>query len=396
MLVLILSSILVSNANFVFSVNPVIFVPGDGGSQIEAKLNKTSSPAVYCEKHTSYYYTLWLDLSQISLAQNCFVDNMRLVYNSTTHRTQDSPGVSIQVPGFGNTNTVEFLDPGREEFTTYYFHIIERLIKEGYARNISLRGAPYDFRRSPNEFQDYFSKVKKLILETYKANNNSRVILMAHSMGSPTMLYFLNRQSQAWKDKYIRSLVTISGVWGGALKTLRLMSSGDNLGIFVVKPHLVREYQRSATSTAWLMPYDTFWGADEILVSQPKRNYTVNDYRQFFEDINYPTGYMMRKDTENLIKKLTPPGVEVFCIHGVNISTPAQLNFLNGFPDEQPSVKSGAGDGTVNIRSLLGCLRWQKQQSQPVHHYVIPNAEHLQILKNKKLLDYIVKEVVGH
>ena len=52
---------------------------------------------------------------------------------------------------------------------------------------------------------------------------------MAHSMGSPTMLYFLNHQPQAWKDKYIRALVTISGVWGGALKTLRLMSSGKRI-----------------------------------------------------------------------------------------------------------------------------------------------------------------------
>lgn len=383
------------NVAFVFTLNPIIFVPGDGGSQIKARLNKSTSTAVYCEKHTQYYYTLWLDLSQISLAQNCFVDNMRLVYNTTTHQTLDSPGVSIQVPGFGNTDTVEFLDPGREQFTTYYYHIIERLTKEGYIRNLSLRGAPYDFRRSPNEFQDYFLKLKNLILETYKANNNSRVILIGHSMGSPTMLYFLNKQSQAWKDKYIRSLVTISGVWGGALKTLRLMASGDNLGIFVVKPHLVRKYQRSATSTAWLMPYDTFWKPDEVLVSQPKRNYTVNDYKQFFDDINYPIGYMMRKDTENLVKKLTPPGVEMFCIHGVNVSTPEKLVFTTGFPDEQPDVKNGPGDGTVNLRSLLGCLRWQKQQIQPVHHYTIPNQKHLEILKSKKLIDYIVEKVVG-
>ena len=54
------------------------------------------------------------------------------------------------------------------------------------------------------------------------------------------------------------------------------MSSGDNLDILVVKPLTARPYQRSATSTAFLMPSSKFWGADEILVQTPNRNYTVN------------------------------------------------------------------------------------------------------------------------
>jgi len=41
------------------------------------------------------------------------------------------------------------------------------------------------------------------------------------------------------------------------------MSSGDNLDIIVVKPLTARPYQRSAPSTAWLMPSDRFWGSDE-------------------------------------------------------------------------------------------------------------------------------------
>jgi len=45
------------------------------------------------------------------------------------------------------------------------------------------------------------------------------------------------------------------------------MSSGDNLDIIVVKPLTARPYQRSASSTAWLMPSDRFWSSEEgILV----------------------------------------------------------------------------------------------------------------------------------
>lgn len=383
--------LLILTVTFAISVNPVILVPGDGGSQISARLNKSVTPVVFCEKKTEFYYTLWLDLAQITVAQDCFVDNMRLVYNNVTRRTLDSPGVSIGVPGFGSTPTIEYLDPGEEKFTTYYYYIVERLVKLGLQRNVSIRGAPYDFRRSPNEFQDYFKNLKLLVEETYNKNNESGVTLIAHSMGCPTMLYFLNSQTQAWKDKYIRSFITISGVWGGAAKTLRVMATGDNLGIVVLKANVIRKYQRTATSTAWLMPYDTFWKSDEILVSRPGRNYTVKDYKQFFEDLNFATGYEMRKDTEGLVKDLRPPGVEVHCIHGINVSTPASFVYGKGFPNVEPKTIYGPGDGTVNLPSLLGCLKWSKEQKQPVYHYVLPEADHLKILKNRKLIDLISK-----
>lgn len=34
----------------------------------------------------------------------------RIVYNRTTRRTSNSPGVDVRVPGFGQTYTIEFLD----------------------------------------------------------------------------------------------------------------------------------------------------------------------------------------------------------------------------------------------------------------------------------------------
>ncbi|GAB1600840.1 group XV phospholipase A2-like [Argonauta hians] len=380
---------LILTVTFAASINPVILVPGDGGSQITARLNKSSSRYIYCEKRTNYYYTLWLDISQITIAQNCFVENMRLIYDPKTRRTLDSPGVDVKVPGFGKTETVEYLDPWKEQFTSYYYHIVNRLTKLGLSRNVSIRGAPYDFRRSPNEFEEYFKIFKELVEETYKTNNNSKIVLVAHSMGCPTMLYFLNRQSVAWKDKYIRMMITISGVWGGAVKPLRLMVSGDNLGIAVLKQNVIRTYQRTASSTAWLMPYDTFWKADDILVSRPGRNYTVNDYELLFHDLNYTTGYEMRKDTENLVKDFRPPGVEIHCIHGVNVDTPATYQYDEGFPNSDPKIIHGPGDGTVNMQSLLGCLRWKGKQKQSIYHYTIKDKDHLAILKSQQLLDLI-------
>lgn len=71
------------------------------------------------------------------------------------------------------------------------------------------------------------------------------VILVAHSMGNPVTLYWLNNLvDQKWKNKYIRSMVSLAGVWGGAAKTVRLMASGDNIDVIVVSPIKARPYQR--------------------------------------------------------------------------------------------------------------------------------------------------------
>lgn len=50
--------------------------------------------------------------------------------------------------------------------------------------------------------------------------------MVAHSMGGLMSLHFLNMQSQWWKDKYIRSLVALSGVWGGSVKAIKVYAIG--------------------------------------------------------------------------------------------------------------------------------------------------------------------------
>jgi lysophospholipase III len=76
---------------------------------------------------------------------------MRLVYNSTTRTTSNSPGVMTRVPGFGNSNTVEWLDPSERSPTKYFYNIAETLVtKLNYTRGKDLHGAPYDFRKGPS------------------------------------------------------------------------------------------------------------------------------------------------------------------------------------------------------------------------------------------------------
>ncbi|CAL1538478.1 unnamed protein product [Lymnaea stagnalis] len=380
---------------------PVILVPGDGGSQLVARLNKTDTRSFLCRKSTSDYESIWINLEElIPGVLSCFVDNMRLIYDPVTRKTSNSPGVDIRTIGFGGTDSVEWLDPSPTShlipFMSYFYHIVKDLVAIGYTRGVSVRGAPFDFRKAPNEMSDYYTDVKNLIEDTYLKNNKTKVVIVAHSMGNPVFLYFLNNQLQDWKDQYIHAFITLAGVWGGAIKPLRLMASGDSLGVVLVKPTIVREEQRSMPSTAFLMPSDQFWKPSEVLVVTDKKNYTVADYKEYFNDLNFTDGYEMRRDTENLIRDLKPPDVTVHCLHGSGVDTPDVLLFGEGqFPDTYPSDIPGDGDGTVNIRSLLGCLRWQGQQKAPVYHQLIPKAEHMAILQDTTVSKYIIDVVTG-
>lgn len=57
--------------------------------------------------------------------------------------------------------------------------------------------------------------------------------------------------------------------------------------------------------------------------------------------------------------------------------------------DGYPTFVYGDGDGTVNRRSLEGCLHWQTLQKQKVFVREMSKVEHLEILQNKNTLMYI-------
>ena len=69
----------------------------------------------------------------------------RLSYNTDTNRYSDASGVTISVPGFGSTSTVETLNFNLIR-ASYLNTFVEYFVKRGYIRDTSIRAAPYDWR----------------------------------------------------------------------------------------------------------------------------------------------------------------------------------------------------------------------------------------------------------
>lgn len=237
--------------------------------------------------------------------------------------------------------------------------------------------------------QGYYDGLQRLVEKAYVNSNNSAVTLVVHSMGAPTSLFFLTKYvTQAWKDKYLKAYVTLSGVWRGAAKAAKAFASGDNEGIVIDLDIWGRASQRTYPSTAWLLPYpsDT-WTKDDILVVTAERNYSAWDYQEFFDDMKYPMGYDMFEKVKHLTGPLPPPNVTTYCYYGTDMPTPKQFQYGKGeFPDTDPHTINGNGDGTVNIQSLEACQRWKGQQKYDVTWRSFSGVEHVHMIKNSDVI----------
>lgn len=315
---------------------------------------------------------------------------MKLVYNTTTRKTENAPGVVTRVNGFGKVESVEFVDPARVYGTSYFDTIVRQLVAYGYERNKNIFGAPYDFRRAPNDLEDYFKDLESLVESAYHQNDDEPVVLVCHSMGCLYSQYLLANKRQSWKSKYIRSLISLSGVYGGSVKAMKAYASGDNFGIVVVPSLSIRKDVRTFSSLPLLLPSPDIFPKDRVLVRSHNKTYTVKDYKSFFQDINYPIGYEMWLDVHKLTSPHQAPGVEVHCFHGHKVPTPELLNYERGrFPDSKPEVEYGDGDGTVNLNSLKACLNWQDKQMQRIHYKNFTSIDHMTILTDNKVMTHI-------
>ncbi|XP_076178167.1 lysosomal phospholipase A and acyltransferase isoform X2 [Ptiloglossa arizonensis] len=312
-------------------ISPVIFVPGDGGNQVEAKLNKTTVVHYLCEKVSTDYFNIWLNLELlIPIIIDCWIDNMKLTYDNVTRTTKNQDGVDIRIPGWGDPFFIEYLDPSKASAGTYFKDIGDVLVSQlGYIRNQSIRGAPYDFRKAPNENEEFFNKLKELVEETYNENKQVPVTLLAHSMGGPMSLIFLQRQTQKWKDKYINCFITLAAVWGGSIKALKVFAIGDDLGAYLLHETTLKNEQITSPSLGWLLPSSLFWKETEVLVESQHKNYSLSNLRDYLIDINVPNAWEFRKDNEKYQLNFASPGVEVHCLYGSAIDTVERYSSIN-------------------------------------------------------------------
>lgn len=225
------------------------------------------------------------------------------------------------------------------------------------------------------------------LVEEMQAASNEKVTIVAHSMGGPVILYFLNRfVTQQWKDQYINAFIPLSGAWAGGNGGLLVFVSE----ISVENNTYLNYSYKTMGSSAWLLPNPTVW-KNEVLIVTADKEYSADKFKEMFTDINRTVDYERFRLPLSLNGKYPSPNVSVFCYYGVNISTPKVFTFGTDFPNSFVSTTNGDGDGTVNLISSEVCLSWSKQRA-PFTNKTFP-IPHIKMVSDQQVLETVYNAI---
>lgn len=390
----------------VSELDPVILLPGLGGSVLEAKLDKEDTPAWYCFKKWDKFFRLWLSLPEL-LVQDCWFDNLKVEYNASSNDYYNPQGVETRAADFGGVGGIDYLDRWfgfPVPLTGYYHSLIASLEKVGYRVGDNLFGAPYDWRVPTTDHelteQKFYANFKALVESARAKNGGKKVQIVTHSMGGPTALRFFNLQTQAWLDENIASFLPIAAPWSGSPKALRAVLSGDDFGLNALGTSLinldkVKDVARKAGGIIYLVPDPEFYTAGEVFVEGPGGKYTANQFGQLFEAINAPTAATIHARTKNILNFMRAPRTATHCIYGYGLPTEHFYNYTEGWDKQPVIVSDNNGDGTVPLESLQECKKWGTEQTQSVDHVEFDLVGHSAILEDQDVFDYIIS-VVAH
>lgn len=79
---------------------------------------------------------------------------------------------------------------------------------------------------STGQQEEYHQKLSGLVEEMH-AIYGKPVFLIGHSLGCLQLLYFLLRQPQSWKDRFIDGFISLGAPWGGSVKPMLVLASGE-------------------------------------------------------------------------------------------------------------------------------------------------------------------------
>lgn len=64
------------------------------------------------------------------------------------------------------------------------------------------------------------------------ANGDEPITFIVHSMGGPMTLVFLQRQTEKWKETYVKRIISLAGAWAGSAKAVKVFAVGKEHRIF--------------------------------------------------------------------------------------------------------------------------------------------------------------------
>jgi len=247
----------------------------------------------------------------------------------------------------------------------------------------------------------FYDKLTTLVESTFARNNNSRVHLISHSLGGPTLLAWLNRHTAAWRQQHIETFIPIAPPFAGSTEQILASISGDNFGIPLVPSDYFWPVQASAPSGVFLWPDPAAFG-DEPLVFTPSRNYSAGeivDMNRAMNNTQAIEAYENLKEHGWSTTHAQAPGVITHVLYSHGVKTAKQFAYHTeldaDFPHSAPDSKVyGDGDQAVNIESIQYTMkRWAGIEG--IHYFNVSGVSHFGMMSNQDVFQYIKRVIAS-
>ncbi|KAJ1267055.1 hypothetical protein BS78_07G026700 [Paspalum vaginatum] len=377
---------------------PVVLLPGNTCSQLEARLTASyqpPSPQCGAEKGTGRWFLLWKNATAMRDpgAAACVADQLRLVYDPAARDFRDAPGVETRVVGFGSTRA--FLADTPADRDLCMGALVGALERAGYRDGATLFGAPYDFRQAPaargqpcRAFSRFSRRLRALVERASAGNGGRPVVVVSHSQGGYFALEFLNRSPLAWRRRYVKRYVMASTGPGGFLLSVQTLAADPSTAL-------------SDPSLFMALPSPTVFGPETPLVVTRARNYSAHDIPEFLAALGLPPLAAALYETRALPVKLgfRAPVVPTTCVNGVGVPTTDQLVYWDGNFSETPGVVYGVdgGDGLLSLASILALdtVVGDGPRQEDYRSIKLAGTSHAGVVSDAHALERVVGEIMG-
>lgn len=366
------------------SLPPLIFAPGYGGSELYATINSNDEVPAPCR-----------DVHGVLVGQP--FPPYRLTKQDCVWALLTTPspkGVSISVKDFGGFGGI----------MQNYWSVIKSFSDIGYEVNKNLFGAPYDYRwMSPNalvSITSFVSDMQILVEQAYRQNGNTRVMIMGHSNGPPTLYSFLSGMPKEWKDTYIAGFISLSGNFLGQMNAFGTFLDTANDGAL----EMAASWESNYMSASW-GDYAGLKGIPLVTTysgTPQEKNYTTSltDMTELFASANHEDWAARLASLYPVMDRTQDPDTDMYCFYGSEVQTVYSYVFKEGILNARPIAKrSMNGDDNQDIMDNSFCEIWGDSLTKAGHRFqaqAFPGVGHMQMVTDDKVVAEIKKVLLSY
>lgn len=375
------------------SLSPVVFLPGYSGSLLFATVKAQKFVPVECENVVPVDVPFRV-LGNVTLEANypkCVQQLMKLEFDPSTGDFFPVEGIEISTG-----NDYEGIAP-------VYWPFSKTLTSWGYQNLKNSFGQPYDYRYLGSKSLaniGFTSALKQVVEKAFNWNKQTKVILIGHSNGGPTLYYFLSSMTIEWKEKYLAAVIGLSGNFLGQLNAIKSFVYSDD------------ETSQDMLNS-WEAQYNSFtWGGytpPQVVVTtyfntsnEKKYSSSTADILELLENTKKSDWVERYKATSGRNNpSIAPSGVDIYCLYGQSVNTSSAFIFEENVMTTAPiETIYSPGDGNQDNIDNTYCLQWKEEVEKDGKHVLeavgYDGVHHMQMYLDENVLNKIHEIVLKY